>query len=69
MIHTTAIGASRVALVPPFGQKDIDDNPMPAPSVINVSDIAPVTNAPATTAAHEIADAEVSLRVATFGVS
>ena len=60
MTHTTAIGASRGALVPPFGQKDMDDNPMPAPSVISVSDIAPVTNAPATTDAHEIADTEVS---------
>jgi hypothetical protein len=27
MIHTTAIGANRGALVSPFGQKDIEDKP------------------------------------------
>jgi len=69
MIHTTAIGANRGALVSPFGQKDIEDKPMPAPSVISVRDIDPVTDAPAATAAQEIAETEVSLRVATFGVS
>jgi len=62
MIQITAIGPSLDADNPTVGQGETEDKPIPAPSVISIKDMAPVTKAPAATAAQDTADTGVSFR-------